>query len=107
MRAVSAARGLPRPAASSSEMGRLEAEWLATEANLSALTDFPGVWIDRVHQGWPPDCALRPGNVYSPEGWRNVFASVITRYRGRDLMLYLRGDVAFAKPELHDQADHD
>ena len=36
-------------------MGRLETEWLATEANLAALTNLPGAWIDRVHQRRPPD----------------------------------------------------
>ena len=28
-------------------MGRLETEWLATDANLEALTDLSGAWIDR------------------------------------------------------------
>jgi hypothetical protein len=36
-------------------MGRFETEWLATDANLEALTDLSGVWIDRVHARKPPD----------------------------------------------------
>jgi hypothetical protein len=36
-------------------MGRLETEWLATDANLEALTDLSGAWIDRVHQRKPPE----------------------------------------------------
>ncbi len=36
-------------------MGRFETEWLATEANLAALTDLSGTWIDRVHARRPPD----------------------------------------------------
>ena len=36
-------------------MGRFETEWLATEANLAALTDLSGAWIDRVHRRRPPD----------------------------------------------------
>jgi hypothetical protein len=36
-------------------MGRFETEWLPTEANLAALTDLSGVWIDRVHGRRPPD----------------------------------------------------
>jgi hypothetical protein len=40
MRAVVGREGLDRPAASSSEMGRFETEWLATEANLAALADL-------------------------------------------------------------------
>ena len=41
MRAIVGREGLDRPAASTSQMGRLETEWLATEANLSALTACP------------------------------------------------------------------
>jgi hypothetical protein len=55
MRAIVGREGLGRPAASTSQMGRFETEWLATEANLAALTDLAGVWIDRVHGRKPPD----------------------------------------------------
>jgi hypothetical protein len=40
MRTLVGRKGMDRPAASSSEMGRFETEWLATEANLVALTDL-------------------------------------------------------------------
>jgi hypothetical protein len=147
MRAIVGREGLDRPAASTSQMGRFETEWLATEANLTALTTLSGVWIDRVHARRPPDgiildmdssesptyggqegsawnghfrctcyhplfvfnqfgdlerCMLRPGNVHSAEGWREVLEPVIARYRGRGLTLYFRGDAAFAKPELYE-----
>jgi hypothetical protein len=36
-------------------MGRFETDWLATEANLDALTGLSGAWIDRVHGRRPPD----------------------------------------------------
>jgi hypothetical protein len=36
-------------------MGRFETDWLATEANLAALTGLSGTWIDRVHARRPPD----------------------------------------------------
>src|SRR3569833_3821650 len=49
MRAIVGREGLDRPAASGSEMGRFEAEWLATEVNLAALTDLSGTWIEGVH----------------------------------------------------------
>ena len=49
MRAIVGRDGLDRAAASSSQMGRFETEWLATDANLEALTDLSGAWIDRVH----------------------------------------------------------
>ena len=55
MRALVGREGLDRPAASTSQMGRFETEWLATEANLGVLTDLSGAWIDRVHGRKPPD----------------------------------------------------
>ena len=143
MRTIVGREGLARPAASSSEMGRFETAWLATEVNLAALADLSGAWIDRVHARRPPDgiildidssesptygqqegsawnghfrcacyhplflfnqfgdlerCLLRPGNVHSAEDWRSVLVPVIAHYRGRGLVLYFRGDAAFAKP---------
>jgi Transposase DDE domain group 1 len=147
MRAIVGREGLHRPAASTSEMGRFETEWLATEANLAALAGLSGRWIDRVHARRPPDgiildldssesptfgqqegsaynghfrcscyhplslfnqfgdlerCLLRPGNVHGADDWRSVLVPVIARYRGRGLVLYSRGDAAFAKPELYE-----
>ena len=55
MRAIVGREGIDRPAASTSQMGRFETEWLATEANLAALADLSGAWIDRVHGRRPPD----------------------------------------------------
>jgi hypothetical protein len=46
-----AARGR---AASPSQMGRVETQWLAAPANLSALADLSGQWIDIVHGRHPP-----------------------------------------------------
>jgi hypothetical protein len=54
MRAIVGREGLDRAAASSSQMGRFETAWLATKANLEALTDLSGSWIDRVHERKPP-----------------------------------------------------
>src|ERR1700751_2048736 len=45
-------------AASASQMGRFEIEWLTGSENLSALTDLPGQWIDKVHQRRPPKCIV-------------------------------------------------
>jgi hypothetical protein len=42
MRAIVGREGLDRPAASSSEMGRFETEWLTTDANLDALMALSG-----------------------------------------------------------------
>jgi hypothetical protein len=58
MRAIVGRDGLDRAAASSSQMGAFETEWLAMDANMEALTDLSGVWIDRVHARKPPDCII-------------------------------------------------
>ena len=47
-------------------------------------------------------CALRPGNVHSADGWREVLEPVVARYRERNLRRYLRGDAAFASPDLYE-----
>jgi hypothetical protein len=43
-----------RQAASASQIGRFETEWLASDTNFTALTDLCGQWIDRVHLQRPP-----------------------------------------------------
>src|SRR3712207_1159466 len=47
MRAIVRREGLDRLAASSSEMGRLRAGWRTSEAQLAAMTEPRGAWIDR------------------------------------------------------------
>ncbi|WP_373504108.1 IS1380 family transposase [Aestuariivirga sp.] len=47
-------------------------------------------------------CALRPGNVHSADGWRDVLEPVVERYRERDLRRYFRGDAAFASPDIYE-----
>jgi hypothetical protein len=39
-------------------------------------------------------CALRPGDVHSADGWREVLEPVVSRYRGRVKRLYFRGGLA-------------
>jgi len=41
-------------AASASQMGRFETEWLVRSDNVAALADLPGQWIDAVHQRRQP-----------------------------------------------------
>src|SRR5919199_1609202 len=134
-------------AASTSQMGRFETEVLTQAANLSALADLSGRWIDRVHARRPVKgivldmdssvspifgeqqgsaynghfactcyhplfvfnqsgdlerCALRPGNVHSAEGWREVLEPVIARYRTTVKRRYFRADAAFASPEVYE-----
>ena len=47
-------------------------------------------------------CALRPGNVHSAHGWRDVLVPVVERYKERAIRLYFRGDAAFSSPEIYD-----
>ena len=54
MRWVVGDRAIIGSAASASQMGRFETEWLARPENLAALTDLPGQWIDTVHTRRPP-----------------------------------------------------
>src|SRR4030088_2212040 len=147
MRAVVDRSGLHRAAASTSQMGRFETEWLTSDANLTALADLPGAWIDRVHARKPQTtivldmdssvsethgaqegvaynghfgctcyhplfvfnqlgdlerCALRPGNVHSADGWRDVLEPVVARHRGTVRGRYFRGDAAFANPAIYE-----
>ena len=44
---------------------------------------------------------LRNGNVYSSDDWKSVLEPVVERYRGQDLILYFRGDAAFADPNIY------
>ena len=53
MRAVVDRTGPDRQAVSTSQMGRFETGWLTSEANLAALSDLSGAWIDRVHARRP------------------------------------------------------
>jgi len=55
MRWVVGNRAITGSAASARQMGRFEAEWLTRPANLGALTELPGRWIDKVHQRRPPN----------------------------------------------------
>jgi hypothetical protein len=49
MRWVVGDRAVTGCAASTSQMGRFETEWLARPENLPALADLPSRWIDKVH----------------------------------------------------------
>jgi hypothetical protein len=53
MRAVVDRQGLDRAAASTSQMGCFETAWLTSEANVAALINLSGAWIDRVHARRP------------------------------------------------------
>jgi hypothetical protein len=54
------------------------------------------------HFGDLERCALRPGNVHSADGWKDVLEPVVTRYRGKVSRLYFRADAAFANPDVYE-----
>src|ERR1700730_9217348 len=54
MRWIVGGKAAHGPAASPSQMGRFEAQWLTADKNLLALADLSGQWIDRVHARRPP-----------------------------------------------------
>jgi hypothetical protein len=54
MRWIVGGRAATKQAASTSQMGRFETEWLANDENLVVLADLSGHWIDRVHGRQPP-----------------------------------------------------
>jgi hypothetical protein len=147
MRWIVGGHAISKQAASASQMGRFETEFLATDDNIAALADLSGHWIDRVHDRRPPKkvvldmdssvspthgdqegtaynghfgctcyhplflfnhmgdlerCRLRPGNVHSAAGWRDVLVPVVERYKERKVRLYFRGDAAFASPDIYE-----
>src|SRR5215208_6830915 len=53
LRWIVGGRAVTHNAASTSQMGRFETEVLTQAANLSALADLSGRWIDRVHARRP------------------------------------------------------
>ena len=147
MRWIVGGRAVAKQAASASQMGRFETEFLATDDNIAALAELSGTWIDQVHDRKPPRdvildmdssvsptygdqegtaynghfgctcyhplflfnhmgdlerCSLRPGNVHSADGWRDVLEPVVERYKERRVRLYFRGDAAFASPDIYE-----
>jgi Transposase DDE domain group 1 len=54
MRWIVGGKAAQGPAASPSQMGHFEAQWLTADKNLLALADLSGQWIDRVHARRPP-----------------------------------------------------
>ena len=51
------------------------------------------------------DCegaVLRPGNVHSADGWREFPSPIVGKYRDMGKKLYLRGDAAFAIPDIYE-----
>jgi hypothetical protein len=58
MRWVVGDRAISGSAASASQMGRFETKWLSRPENLTALTDLPGQWIDKVRRRRGPKTVI-------------------------------------------------
>jgi Transposase DDE domain group 1 len=52
-------------------------------------------------------CALRPGNVYSADGWEGVLKPVVARYQGKVSRIYFRADAGFANPEVYEYLERE
>ena len=46
--------------------------------------------------------SLRRGNVHSAHDWRSVLEPVVSRYKGKSVERFFRGDAAFANPEIYE-----
>ena len=85
MRWIVGGKAVQGCAASPSQMGRFETQWLAAPANLSALADLFGQWIDLVHGRRPPRgivldmSARRMANKRIASGTAITLAPAITR----------------------------
>ena len=50
---------------------------------------------------------LRPGNVHSADGISDLLDPIVDRYRSRFTLFWLRGDAAFAMPELYEYCERE
>src|SRR5271157_1521394 len=48
---------------------------------------------------------LRPGNVHSADGVVDFLDPIVKRYRSRFVLFWLRGDAAFADPEVYEYCE--
>ena len=51
------------------------------------------------------DCegaVLRPGNVHSSDGWKNLLEPILDRYQDTGKRIYFRADAAFASPDVYE-----
>jgi hypothetical protein len=48
---------------------------------------------------------LRPGNVHSADGVVDFLDPIVKRYRSRFILFWLRGDAAFAAPEVYEYCE--
>jgi hypothetical protein len=54
------------------------------------------------HYGDCEGATLRPGNVHSAAGWREMLEPIVDRYRALGKKLHFRADAAFASPDVYE-----
>jgi Transposase DDE domain group 1 len=87
MRWIVGGKAVVGRAASPSQIGRFETQWLATDKNLSALADLSGQWINLVHGRRPPrgivfdmDSSVSPTHGEQENNvWNGHYACTLTR----------------------------
>ena len=81
MRRIVGDRAVHEAAASASEMGRFETEWLTRPENLATLADLSGEWIDRVHRHRPPKLIVldMDSSAASRQLWQSASSNWLVR----------------------------
>jgi hypothetical protein len=88
MRWIVGGKAAQGSAASPSQMGRFETQWLAAPANFSSLTDLSGYWIDLVHGRRPPRGIVLDMEVFAiSPGFPGDVMSFSDRQPGADAAL--------------------
>src|SRR5215212_3457339 len=104
LRWVVGGRAVTQTAASTSQMGRFETEVLTQAANLSALADLSGCWIDRVHARRPvkagqSQMSSSSAGSFSPGSIASVSeAETCSGQTGREKRILLSSPYAIALP---------
>ena len=53
------------------------------------------------------DSMLRPGNVHSADGWKELLEPIVARYEKKKFRKYFRGDAAFSKPGIYEYLEEE
>src|SRR5256884_9239512 len=93
MRWIVGGKAAQRSAASPSQMGRFETQWLAAPPNFAALADLSGQWIDLVHGRRPP--------CYRPIRFCRAGSAICSRAQSDDLRTMCAGSMPISaiRPE--------
>ncbi|MBN2025442.1 MAG: transposase [Actinobacteria bacterium] len=79
----------------------------ARRARHTTGLSYPGVIIPSFFNQYG-DCEgayLRPGNVHSADGWRDLLQPIVVRYKASGKRIYFRADAAFASPDVYESLE--